>query len=94
LYAGERRPDVKPKTGVETKRAIVKRGLHQPDSGCALYDGAIHYSLHELTADAPILRARVDGDGADTEDHRSLIEAIAADDPAFGLCHDTIETGT
>jgi hypothetical protein len=73
LHAGERRADIKPEPGIERERAVMKRGLHQPDPGCASFGGAVHHGLHELTADSTILHVGADGERPipEIEEHSS-----------------------
>ena len=93
LQAGERFADVEAEGGVEGERAIVEGGLDQTDSGGALLVRAVHRGLHELTTDAEVLYVGVDGDGANASNQGTLIEAVAADDPAVVFGDDAIEAG-
>jgi len=85
LHAGKRLADFKTKTGVQRKRAIVKRSLHQPDSGSVAVAGSVQNRLHELPTGAAILTLGLDRNGANTGDDRTFVEAVAANDTAGGL---------
>jgi hypothetical protein len=71
----------------------VKGGLGQPNSGGPAVVRAIHYRLHELTANPEILCAGINRDWTDTSNHGPLIKDIAANDPAPAFRHDAIQAG-
>src|SRR3954452_11552078 len=71
----------------------MKGSLHQADAGGASLGCAIQDGLHELAAGSKILRGGVDADGADAVNDRTLIEDIAADDPAVVFRHYAIQAG-
>jgi hypothetical protein len=71
----------------------VKRGLYQPDSGCASFVRSIYPGLHEPAANAEVLCAGINRDWAYTCYYGPLVETITAYDPAFVFGHHTVKTG-
>jgi len=50
--------------------------------------------LHQGRADAPILHCRIDGDGSQPDDWRTLIDEVAADNIAVEFGNDAVRAGT
>jgi hypothetical protein len=46
--------------------------------------------LHQGGADAPILHCRIDGDGSQPDDWRTLIDEVAADNTAVEFGNDAV----
>lgn len=72
----------------------MKRRLDKTHARRAALVRPIHQRLHELPPNAKILRVRIDTDGADAEDDRILIKAIASYDAAVAFGHHAIKTGS
>jgi hypothetical protein len=72
----------------------VKSRLNQSNSSSAAPLRAIHYRLHERAANAEILGARVDRDGADPMDRGSTIKAITAHNAVIDFSNDAVEIRT
>ena len=71
----------------------MEGGLHEADSGSSALVGAFDHGLHQLAADALVLRVGVDGDGADAVDDRALVKAVAAENAAIAFGHDAVNAG-
>lgn len=93
LDAGKRLANVEAERHVERQRAIVKRGLYEPDAGGALLLRAIENGAHQLATDTEILRRWIDRDRPEPMNDRAFVEAIASDNPAADLGDDAIKTG-
>ena len=67
--------------------------LDQPDPREAPLRHPIKDVLHQLASDCAVLHGRINRDRPDTSHGRTLIEEVAADDPAVKLGDHRIEAG-
>ena len=77
--------------GIEAERSIVEAGLKQAYARGLPARGTVQDVLHQPAADTPVLPRRIDGDGPDTDDVRTLVEEVAAGNAAIDLGNDRIE---
>ena len=71
----------------------MERVLEEPDTCRPLPVGSIEDRAHQLSARTAVLSSRIDGDGADAADWRTLVEKVATDDDAILLGDDGVEAG-
>jgi hypothetical protein len=93
LHDRHRLTEVEAEYFVQRQGPIVKRRLEETHGQNFAFPAAIQHGLHQLSSDAMILDARVDGDRSHTENSITLIQAIASDDSTILLRDHAPEAG-